>query len=215
MKIGIFISGTGTNMAAICRNYKENKLLGVDEISFVLSDKRDAPGLQKAAEFGIKTIVLPKKKGDMKEDYERRILNEIAPFETGLIVLAGFMKVLTSVFISGYKGKIINIHPSLLPSFKGVDAQGQAFDYGVKVSGCTVHFVDESLDGGPIILQQPVLREENDTKESFKARILEQEHILLSKAVSIVCTGKYSVEGRQVKLLLSECGKNKCNFTDI
>lgn len=200
MKIGIFISGTGTNMAAICRNFAENRLEGVDEISFVLSDKRNAPGLEKAAAFGIKTIVLPKKKDEPKEDYESRLLQEVRPFGTSLIVLAGFMKVLGHTFLSGYDGRIINIHPSLLPSFKGVDAQGQAFDYGVKVSGCTVHFVDETLDGGPIILQQPVPRLEGDTKETFKARILEQEHILLSKAVSIVCMGKYSISGRFVTL---------------
>ena len=198
MKIGIFISGTGTNMDAICRNFAEKKLVGVDEISFVLSDKRSAPGIEKAESFGIKTIVLPKKKDEPKEDYETRLLEAVKPFGTGLIVLAGFMKVLGHTFLSGYEGKIINIHPSLLPSFKGVDAQGQAFDYGVKVSGCTVHFVDETLDGGPIILQQPVLRHDDDTKETFKARILEQEHFLLSKAITIVTTGKYSISGRQV-----------------
>jgi len=198
VKIGIFISGTGTNMAAICRNFAEKKLEGVDEISFVLSDKRSASGIEKAEAFGIKTIVLPKKKDEPKEDYETRLLEAVRPFGTKLIVLAGFMKVLGHTFLSGYEGKIINIHPSLLPSFKGVDAQGQAFDYGVKVSGCTVHFVDETLDGGPIILQQPVFRHDNDTKETFKARILEQEHILLSKAITIVTTGKYSISGRQV-----------------
>lgn len=198
MKIGIFISGTGTNMATICSNFADKKLEGVDEISFVLSDKRSAPGIEKAESFGIKTIVLPKKKDEPKEDYETRLLEAVRPFGTGLIVLAGFMKVLGHTFLSGYEGKIINIHPSLLPSFKGVDAQGQAFDYGVKVSGCTVHFVDETLDGGPIILQQPVLRHDDDTKETFKARILEQEHILLSKAITIVTTGKYSISGRQV-----------------
>ena len=200
MKIGIFISGTGTNMAAICRNFTEGKLQSVDEISFVLSDKRSAPGIEKAKSFGIQTIVLPKRKDEPKEDYETRLFEAVQPFGTELIVLAGFMKVLGHTFLSGYKGKIINIHPSLLPAFKGVDAQGQAFDYGVKVSGCTVHFVDETLDGGPIILQQPVLRHEDDTKETFKARILEQEHILLSKAIMIVTTGKYSISGRQVLL---------------
>lgn len=187
-------------MAAICRNFADRKLEGVDEISFVLSDKRHAPGLEKAESFGIRTIVLPKLKDESRESYEARLLEAVAPFGTGLIVLAGFMKVLGHTFLSGYNGKIINIHPSLLPSFKGVDAQGQAFDYGVKVSGCTVHFVDETLDGGPIILQQPVFRQDDDTKESFKARILEQEHILLSRAISIVCTNRYSTFGRHVLL---------------
>jgi len=185
-------------MAAICRNFFEKKLDGVDEISFVLSDKRNAPGLEKAEKFGIKTIVLPKKKDEAKEDYETRLIEAVRPFGTKLIVLAGFMKVLGTTFLSNYDGKIINIHPSLLPSFKGVDAQGQAFDYGVKVSGCTVHFVDETLDGGPIILQQPVFRQDDDTNDTFKARILEQEHILLSKAISIVSLGNYSINGRYV-----------------
>ena len=183
-------------MVAVCKNFAIGKLAGVDEISFVLSDKRSAPGIEKAEALGIKTIVLPKKKDEPKEDYETRLLEAVQPYGTELIVLAGFMKVLGHTFLSGYNGKIINIHPSLLPSFKGVDAQGQAFDYGVKVSGCTVHFVDETLDGGPIILQQPVFRLSDDTKETFKARILEQEHILLSKAISIVTTGKYSISGK-------------------
>lgn len=187
-------------MEAICQNFIDKKLPGVDEISFVLSDKRDARGIQVAENFGVNTIVLPKQKSETREHYEQRLLDAIAPFATRLLVLAGFMKILGHNFLSGYSGKIINIHPSLLPAFKGIDAQGQAFDYGVKVSGCTVHFVDETLDGGKIILQQPVLREPNDTKSSFKARILEQEHILLSKAISLVCTGKYSIFGRYVSL---------------
>ena len=200
MKVGIFISGTGTNMVAVCRNFLDRKLDGVEEISFVLSDKRSAPGLEKAEAMGIKTIVLPKRKEQTREDYEAELLKAIEPYDVGLLVLAGFMKVLGNRFLEGFCGRIINIHPSLLPSFKGVNAQSQAFEYGVKVSGCTVHFVDSTLDGGPIILQQPVFRKNDDTDDTFRARILEQEHILLSKAVSIVCKGDYKICGRYVVL---------------
>ncbi|MBO4441632.1 phosphoribosylglycinamide formyltransferase [bacterium] len=200
MKVGIFISGTGTNMVAVCRNFLDRKLDGVEEISFVLSDKRSAPGLEKAEAMGIKTIVLLKRKEQTREDYEAELLKAIEPYDVGLLVLAGFMKVLGNRFLEGFCGRIINIHPSLLPSFKGVNAQSQAFEYGVKVSGCTVHFVDSTLDGGPIILQQPVFRKNDDTDDTFRARILEQEHILLSKAVSIVCKGDYKICGRYVVL---------------
>lgn len=200
MNIGIFISGTGTNMEKVCRNFIEGALSGVSEISFVLSDKKSASGIDKAKSLGINTIILPKNKDESKDQYEKRLLESIAPFSTGLIVLAGFMKVLGHTFLSGYKGKIINIHPSLLPSFKGIDAQKQAFEYGVKVSGCSVHFVDETLDGGPIIIQQPVFREIGDTPDSFKARILKEEHVILSKAITIVAEGKYSISDRFVLL---------------
>ena len=120
--------------------------------------------------------------------------------QTCALPISGFMKILGNTFLEGYPGKTINIHPSLLPSFKGVDAQKQAFDHGVKVSGCTVHFVDETLDGGPVILQQPVFRSIDDTYESFKAKILEEEHKILSKAVSIVTEGRYSISDRFVLL---------------
>jgi phosphoribosylglycinamide formyltransferase 1 len=200
LNIGIFISGSGTNMEAVCRNFIKGTLRGVSEISFVLSDKKSAPGIDKAKSLGINTIILPKNKDESKDQYEKRLLQAVAPFSTGLIVLAGFMKVLGHTFLSGYKGKIINIHPSLLPSFKGIDAQKQAFEYGVKISGCSVHFVDETLDGGPIIIQQPVLREIGDTSDSFKARILKEEHVILSKAITIVAEGKYSISDRFVLL---------------
>jgi phosphoribosylglycinamide formyltransferase 1 len=200
LKIGVFISGSGTNMEQICKNFISGKLDGVSEISFVLSDKKDAPGIEKASALGMNTVVLPKKKEESKDIYENRLLEKIAPYSTGIIVLAGFMKILGTVFLKGYKGKIINIHPSLLPAFKGVDAQRQAFDYGVKVSGCTVHFVDESLDGGPVILQDSVLREAHDTYESFKSKILLKEHKILSEAISIAAKGEYSISDRYVLL---------------
>lgn len=200
MKTGIFISGTGSNMEAVIKNFQKGSIPGVSEISFVLSDKKSAPGIEKAQKLGIHTIVLPKMKEESREEYEIRLFEAVRPFDTGLIVLAGFMKIIGSTFLSRYKGKIINIHPSLLPSFKGVDAQTQAFDYGVKISGCTVHFVDETLDGGPVILQKAVERYDSDTADDLKHRILEQEHRLLSEAVSIVAQGKYTIKGRLVLL---------------
>jgi len=200
LKIGVFISGTGTNMSAIIKNFKKGLLKGVDEISFVLSDKSNAGGIVKAQEEGIKTIVLPKQKNELRADYELRLLSNIFEYGTEIIVLAGFMKLLSGVFLNGYKGKIINVHPSLLPSFKGVNAQKQAFDYGVRISGCTTHFVDETLDGGPIILQTAVERKEDDTYETFKNRILAREHEILSESISIVATGRYSISQRMVLL---------------
>ncbi|HNW82682.1 MAG TPA: phosphoribosylglycinamide formyltransferase [bacterium] len=200
MKIGIFISGTGSNMETVIRNFQNGTLDGVSEISFVLSDKKNAGGIEKAQKLGIQTVILPKMKDETRENYELRLYDAVKPFNTGLIVLAGFMKIIGSSFMSRYKGKIINIHPSLLPSFKGVDAQKQAFDYGVKISGCTVHFVDETLDGGPIILQKSVERHELDTVDDFKHRILDEEHRLLSKAISIVAQNNYTIKDRLVSL---------------
>jgi len=200
LKIGIFISGTGSNMETVIRNFQNGTLDGVSEISFVLSDKKNAGGIEKAQKLGIQTVILPKMKDETRENYELRLYDAVKPFNTGLIVLAGFMKIIGSSFMSRYKGKIINIHPSLLPSFKGVDAQKQAFDYGVKISGCTVHFVDETLDGGPIILQKSVERHELDTVDDFKHRILDEEHRLLSKAISIVAQNNYTIKDRLVSL---------------
>ncbi|MGI6393305.1 MAG: phosphoribosylglycinamide formyltransferase [bacterium] len=200
MNIGIFISGSGTNMEAVCKNFLKGDFPEVSQISFVLSDKKNAAGIEKAKSLGINTIILPKEKGESREQHETRVLSAIKPYNTKLIVLAGFMKILGSTFLSGYSGKVINIHPSLLPAFKGVDAQKQAFEYGVKVSGCSVHFVDETLDGGPVILQRPVFRENSDTLDSFKAKILSEEHKALSEAVAIVSAKKYSVSGRFVLL---------------
>lgn len=200
MKIGIFISGTGTNMSAIIENFKRGNLPGVNGISFVLSDKINAGGIEKAEAEGIRTLVVPKQKNELRADYELRLLSAIYEHKVGIIVLAGFMKILGTTFLNGFKGKIINIHPSLLPSFKGVNAQKQAYDYGVRISGCTTHFVDETLDGGPIILQAAVERKENDTYEIFKNRILAKEHEILSKTISVVSESRYSILNRMVLL---------------
>ncbi len=198
MKIGLFISGSGTNMDAVIRSWRTGRFSRVEEVSFVLSDKPEAPGLAKAARAGVPALVVVRLKGETREAHETRILEAIAPYEVELIVLAGFMRVLSPHFLSRFKGKVINIHPSLLPAFPGIDAQHQAFDHGVKVTGCTVHFVDESLDGGPILLQRAVERRDHDTAEDLRLRILAEEHELLSKAVELITTGRYRVNNRYV-----------------
>jgi len=172
----------------------------IDEIPFVLSDNPNALGLEKAQKQGIKTFVVQKEKKEKRASFEEKILKIVNQFSPQIIVLAGFMRIISSFFLKNYKGKIINIHPSLLPSFRGVNAQQQAFDYGVKISGCTTHFVDESLDGGPIILQSFVERKNNDTFETFKQRILKEEHKILSKTIEIVSTETYKQSERYVKV---------------
>ena len=198
MNIGIFISGSGTNMEALVRRWKEGRLPQVGKIAFVLSDRSDAAGIAKARAAGIETLVVPRRKGEPRESHEKRILDAIAPYGVGLVALAGFMRVLSPSFLGRFPGRILNIHPSLLPAFPGVDAQRQAFDHGVKVTGCTVHFVDESLDGGPIVLQRAVERRDADTAEELRLRILAEEHRLYGDAVDIVTAGCYHIKDRYV-----------------
>ncbi len=200
MKLGIFISGTGSNMTAILDNFKSGYFSEISEISFVVSDKKNALGLKTAESFGVPNFAISKKKEESRESYEQRIIEAIKPYNVDIIALAGFMKVLTPYFLNNFKGKILNIHPSLLPAFPGVDAQHQAYNYGVKISGCTVHFVDESLDGGPVILQKAVERLPQDHYEDFKARILKEEHKIFSEALEIVSTGRYKINGTYVNI---------------
>ncbi len=200
MNIGIFISGSGTNMEALARRWREGRFTQVERISFVLADNPMAPGIEKARHFDIETLVVPRQKGEQREHHEERMLSAISPFSVSLIVLAGFMRRLSPFFLRRFPGAIINIHPSLLPAFPGLNAQQQAFEYGVKVTGCTVHFVDESLDGGPIILQRPVERRDDDSLEDLRLRILAEEHRALGDAVEIVTTGHYCIEDRYVKM---------------
>ena len=155
------------------------------EIAVVISDKADAPGLALASERGIETVVI-ERKGRKREDHEKEIVEILRERRVDLICLAGYMRLLSPCFIEAFKGRILNIHPSLLPSFAGLDAQRQALEHGVKFSGCTVHFVDETLDGGPIIAQRVVPVLEGDTVDTLSARILEQEHQLYAEAVASV-----------------------------
>lgn len=166
-------------------------------IGIVISDQPDAQGLTLAAERGLRTLVITRA-GRSREQHEAEILAMLKKFQVDLVCLAGYMRVLSSGFITAYAGRILNIHPSLLPAFPGLAAQRQALDHGVKWSGCTVHFVDESLDGGPIVLQSVVPVRDDDTEESLSARIIQEEHRLYAEAVAIVTSGNYEVVGRRV-----------------
>lgn len=200
MKVAILISGTGTNMEAVIRSWQAGRLPAVEGIPVVISDTPDAPGLEKAHRLGVATAVVARRAKEPREAHEERLLEALAPHGVGLLVLAGFMRILSPFFLSRFPGRVINIHPSLLPAFPGVDAQKQAYDHGVKVTGCTVHFVDETLDGGPIILQRAVERRDADTAEDLRSRILEREHALLSEAIDIVTRESFSIVNRYVKV---------------
>ena len=181
MKIGILISGRGSNMVALVDAVKSGEIPN-SEIAVVISDKSDAPGLEKARERGVETIVI-ERKGRSREEHDTDIIAELQKRDVELVCLGGYMRLLSKGFIRSFDNHIVNIHPSLLPAFPGLDAQRQSIDYGVKISGCTVHFVDEGLDSGKIILQRAVEVRDNDTVETLSARILEQEHSAYIEAV--------------------------------
>ena len=196
MKIGILISGRGSNMTAIAEAVQSGFISGA-EVAVVISDKTSAEGLKKAKERGIETSVV-EKNGRTRAEHDALIIAELEKRNVGLVCLAGYMRLLSPAFVRAFPNKIINIHPSLLPSFKGLDAQKQAIDYGVKVSGCTVHFVDEDLDHGAIILQKAVEVLDDDTPESLSARILEHEHALYVEALKRIIAGNFEIDGRRV-----------------
>ncbi|MCO6511261.1 MAG: phosphoribosylglycinamide formyltransferase [Aridibacter famidurans] len=198
MRIGILISGRGSNMVAITRAVQEGKVPD-SEVAVVISDKSAAPGLEKASALGVETAVVARK-GRPREEHDAEIVSVLKDKEVDLVCLAGYMRLLSPSFVREFPNRIINIHPSLLPSFKGLDAQKQAVDYGVKVSGCTVHFVDEELDHGAIIAQIPVPVLDNDTAEELSARILEIEHETYVEAVRKIAAGGFRIEGRRVVL---------------
>lgn len=183
-RIAILISGRGSNMIALADAIENGQIPGA-EIAAVVSDQPHAPGLTIARERGLKTIAVARA-GRKREEHEKEIVSVLRDERVDLICLAGYMRVLSPYFVDAFKGRILNIHPSLLPSFPGLDAQRQALAHGVKVSGCTVHFVDNTLDGGPIIAQRAVPVLDGDTVEKLSARILEQEHILYPEAVATV-----------------------------
>ena len=190
------MSGRGSNLQSIIDHITEGKL--DVEVAVVVSDHADAFALERAAKAGIATAVVERKGCRDKEEFEDKIDAALRNAGAELVVLAGFMRILTGHFISRWEHKIINIHPALLPSFKGLDAQGQAVDYGVKVAGCTVHFVDEGTDTGPIILQKVVPVMDEDTEETLAARILVEEHKALPEAIRLWSEGKLSIKGRKV-----------------
>jgi len=197
-RIGILISGRGSNMQAIAENVARGALSA--EIAVVISNRPDAPGLEIAKRQGIETVCIPSKGMD-RDNYDRMLVDELKKHNVDLVCLAGFMRLLSAGFIRAFPNRILNIHPSLLPSFPGLDAQHQALEHGVRISGCTVHFVDEDLDAGPIILQSAVPVEDTDTVESLSAHILREEHRMYTEAIRIVLSGRYRLEGRRVVLL--------------
>lgn len=189
-RIGILISGRGSNMVALVDAVRDERIPNA-EIAIVISDQTNAAGLAKAAERGTETLVI-ERRGRPRAEHEREIVAALRAKNIDLVCLAGYMRMLSPEFIAAYRGRILNIHPSLLPSFPGLDAQQQALEVGVKTSGCTVHFVDETLDGGPVIAQRTVPIHATDTVESLSARILVEEHKLYAEVVSSVLSGTNS-----------------------
>jgi phosphoribosylglycinamide formyltransferase-1 len=196
-RLGILISGRGSNFEAIADNTAGGELDA--EIAVVISNRAEARGLEAAQARGLKAVCLPSKGLD-REVYDRMLAAELHKHGVDLVCLAGFMRLLSAGFIREFPNRILNIHPSLLPAFPGLDSQHQALAHGVKITGCTVHFVDEDLDAGPIVIQAAVPVMDDDTEETLSARILKQEHRIYSEAIGIVIAGKYKVEGRRVLL---------------
>ncbi len=195
MKIGILISGRGSNMVALVDAVQLGEIAD-SEVAVVISDIADAVGLARATELGIETVVI-ERNGRARTAHDAEIIAELQKRGIELVCLAGYMRLLSAEFIRSFPNRIVNIHPSLLPSFRGLDAQKQAVDYGVKVSGCTVHFVDEDLDNGAIILQRTVEVLDSDTAETLSARILEQEHAAYVEAVKLITAGNLKIDGRR------------------
>ena len=198
MKIGILISGRGSNMVAIAEAVQKG-VIPNSEVVVVICDRSGADGIQKALDRNIETVVVTRRaKTRTREEHDTEMIAELKKRGVELVCLAGSMRLLSKEFVRTFPNKILNIHPSLLPSFPGLEAQQQAIDYGVKISGCTVHFVDEHLDHGAIILQKAVPVKDDDTAETLSERILEDEHTLYIKAIKQLVTGKVEIDGRRV-----------------
>ena len=195
-RIGVLLSGRGSNFEALADSVAAGRIPGA-EIAVVVSNREGAPGIAKAKERGIAVRVIPSK-GLERETYDRQVVAVLHEHKVDLVCLAGYMRLLSPFFVAAFPNRILNIHPSLLPSFPGLESQRQALEYGVKFAGCTVHFVDENLDAGPIVLQATVPVRDDDTEETLAARILAEEHRIYTEAVRIVLEGKYKVAGRRV-----------------
>jgi phosphoribosylglycinamide formyltransferase-1 len=196
MNIAVLCSGSGTNLQAIIDAVKKGAIPA--KIAVVISDKRGAFALERARRAGIETLVLDKKAFKAREDFDREVIKALKKKDVGLVVLAGFMRLLSPHFIKEYKDRIINIHPALLPSFKGTHGIKDALEYGVKETGVTVHFVDEKLDHGPIILQRSVEVKEGDTEETLLGRVHAEEHRIYPEAIKLFVEGRLKIEGRKV-----------------
>ncbi|MFZ0909957.1 MAG: phosphoribosylglycinamide formyltransferase [Candidatus Acidiferrales bacterium] len=195
-RIGVLLSGRGSNFEALAESAETGRIPNA-EIAIVVSNREGAPGIDKAKSRGIPTQVIPSR-GLEREAYDRQVAAALQTANVDLVCLAGYMRLLSPFFIAAYPGRILNIHPSLLPAFPGLEAQRQALEHGVKFAGCTVHFVDENLDAGPIVLQAGIPVHDDDTEETLSERILREEHRIYSEAVRIVLEGRYRVEGRRV-----------------
>jgi phosphoribosylglycinamide formyltransferase 1 len=195
-RIGVLLSGRGSNFEALADSVAAGRIPNA-EIAIVISNREGAPGIEKAAQRGIATKVVPSK-GLERETYDRQIVPVLHEHQVDLVCLAGYMRLLSPFFVAAFPQRILNIHPSLLPSFPGLESQRQALEYGVKFAGCTVHFVDENLDAGPIVLQAAVPVRDDDTEASLSARILAEEHRTYSEAVKLVLEGRYKITGRRV-----------------
>ncbi|MGH9770624.1 MAG: phosphoribosylglycinamide formyltransferase [Candidatus Acidiferrales bacterium] len=204
-RIAVLLSGRGSNFEALADSIATGRIPNA-EIAIVASNREGAPGIDKACARGIETRVIPSK-GLERETYDRLVVAALQEKKVDLVCLAGYMRLLSAYFVAAFPHRILNIHPSLLPAFPGLESQRQAFEHGAKVSGCTVHFVDEYLDAGPIVLQGVVSIENCDTPETLSERILREEHRIYTEAVRIVLEGRYRIEGRRV-LISPE--KNEC-----
>lgn len=197
--LGILASGRGSNMQAICNSIDAGKIHA--KVGLVISDKANAKVLEHAAAKGIPAVCIERGNFASKQDFEAAIAEQLTLYHVKLVVLAGFMRILSSYFVNLFSGSIMNIHPSLLPAFPGLNAHEQALAYGAKVSGCTIHFVDEGMDTGPIIMQQAVAILADDTVESLSTRILAVEHELYPQAISLYCDQRLCIKGRNVKII--------------
>ena len=194
-RLGILLSGRGSNFMAIADSVTAGRIPA--EIAVVVSNRPNAPGLEEAERRGLHTRMIPSK-GLEREQYDRQVAEVLKEKQVDLVCLAGFMRLLSPYFVSEFPNRILNIHPSLLPAFPGLDAQRQALEYGVKTTGCTVHFVDENLDAGPIVIQSAIPVLDEDTPETLSARILNEEHRIYSEAINVVLSGCWRIEGRRV-----------------
>src|SRR6202158_490717 len=195
-RIGVLLSGRGSNFAALADSISQGRIPGA-EIAVVISNREGALGIDRANARGLATRVIPSK-GLEREVYDRQLVDVLNEHKVDLVWLAGYMRVISPYFVAAFPRRILNLHPSLLPSFPGLESQRQALYYGVKFAGCTVHFVDENLDAGPIVLQATVPVRDDDTEETLSSRILAEEHRIYSEAVRIVLEGRFTIVGRRV-----------------
>ncbi len=195
-RIAVLLSGRGSNFEAIAESVRAGRIRDA-ELTIVVSNRESAGGIEKTRQRGIEAVVIPSK-GKQREEYDREVVALLKEKKIDLVCLAGFMRLLSPYFVQEFRHRILNIHPALLPSFPGLEAQKQALEWGVKFSGCTVHLVDEHLDAGPIICQAVVPVEDGDTEETLAARILREEHRIYAEAINIVLDGKWRIVGRRV-----------------